>query len=124
MLVRRKSDRALGNGAVPGPGARHDHESQHSRPGIVPPLPFCVRHGYGCIPRAPGGGLFRRRGADAELGEGQTRSAEEYLFIYLRSLDEAESGLPPAFLDRLRRALAHYGIEAPADMVGEAIAIQ
>ena len=49
--------------------------------------------------------LFRRR------AEGQGRhSTEEYLFTYLRDLDDRGAGLPPEFLDRLRRGLAHYGV--------------
>ncbi|MFY9824603.1 MAG: carboxyl transferase domain-containing protein, partial [Thermoanaerobaculia bacterium] len=51
--------------------------------------------------------LFRRQPAAEEEDEGR-HSAEEYLFAYLRDLD-AETGLPPAFLDRLRHGLAHYG---------------
>jgi acetyl-CoA carboxylase carboxyltransferase component/biotin carboxyl carrier protein len=49
--------------------------------------------------------LFRRR------AEGNSRlSAEESLFTYLRDLDARGAGLPEAFLDKLRRALAHYGL--------------
>ena len=43
--------------------------------------------------------------------ETEARSAEEYLILYLRSLDVAAAGLSPAFTDRLRRALRHYGID-------------
>ena len=53
------------------------------------------------------GALFRRQPADGDEGR---RSAEEYLFTYLRDLDARGAGLPDAFLDRLRRALAHYGV--------------
>jgi acetyl-CoA carboxylase carboxyltransferase component/biotin carboxyl carrier protein len=49
--------------------------------------------------------LFRRR----TDGDGRL-SAEEYLFTYLRDLDARGAGLPEAFLDRLRGALAHYGM--------------
>ncbi|HEY3571646.1 MAG TPA: carboxyl transferase domain-containing protein [Thermoanaerobaculia bacterium] len=49
--------------------------------------------------------LFRRR------AEGNNRlSAEESLFTYLRDLGARGAGLPEAFLDKLRRALAHYGL--------------
>ncbi|HYG62827.1 MAG TPA: biotin/lipoyl-containing protein, partial [Thermoanaerobaculia bacterium] len=54
------------------------------------------------------GALFRRPGAREEEGR---HSAEEYLFTYLRDLDAGGEGLPPAFLDDLRRALAHYGVD-------------
>ncbi|HSS51796.1 MAG TPA: carboxyl transferase domain-containing protein, partial [Thermoanaerobaculia bacterium] len=53
--------------------------------------------------------LFRRQPAAGEEGEGR-HSAEEYLFTYLRDLDAWETGLPPAFLGKLRHALAHYGV--------------
>jgi acetyl-CoA carboxylase carboxyltransferase component len=53
--------------------------------------------------------LFRRQPAVEEAEEGR-HSAEEYLFTYLRDLDAWETGLPPAFLGRLRHALAHYGV--------------
>jgi acetyl-CoA carboxylase carboxyltransferase component len=53
--------------------------------------------------------LFRRRPADEPEDDGR-HSAEEYLFSYLRDLDSRGEGLPPAFLAKLRRALAHYGV--------------
>jgi hypothetical protein len=53
--------------------------------------------------------LFRRQPAAEEAEEGR-HSAEEYLFTYLRDLDAWETGLPPAFLGKLRHALAHYGV--------------
>ena len=53
--------------------------------------------------------LFRRQPAAGEADEGR-HSAEEYLFTYLRDLDSWETGLPPAFLGKLRHALAHYGV--------------
>ncbi len=37
-------------------------------------------------------------------------SAEAYLFSYLRMLSSLGEGLPPSFLEGLRRALAHYGV--------------
>jgi acetyl-CoA carboxylase carboxyltransferase component/pyruvate/2-oxoglutarate dehydrogenase complex dihydrolipoamide acyltransferase (E2) component len=49
--------------------------------------------------------LFRRR------AEGDDRlSSEESLFTYLRDLDARGAGLSEPFLDKLRRALAHYGL--------------
>ncbi len=53
------------------------------------------------------GSLFRRQPADGSDGR---HSPEEYLFTYLRDLDARGAGLPFAFLERLRQALAHYGV--------------
>ena len=50
----------------------------------------------------------RRRG---EQSAGERRSPEEYLLLYLRSLDSGAAGLSPLYLDLLRRALRHYGVE-------------
>ncbi len=52
--------------------------------------------------------LFRRRPGE-EPADGR-RSAEEYLFTYLRDLDARGEGLPATFLDRLLRALSHYRV--------------
>ncbi len=41
---------------------------------------------------------------------GEAPSPEAYLFTYLRMIKTQGEGLPPAFVDALRRALAHYGI--------------
>jgi acetyl-CoA carboxylase carboxyltransferase component/biotin carboxyl carrier protein len=49
--------------------------------------------------------LLRRQPVDGADGR---HSAEEHLFTYLRDLDARGAGLPADFLDRLRRALAHY----------------
>ena len=55
--------------------------------------------------------LFRRQGEDGEEWEdGNGFGAEEYLFTYLRKLDEKGAGLPAAFLAKLQRALRHYGV--------------
>ena len=55
--------------------------------------------------------LFRRQGEDEEEWEdGNGFGAEEYLFTYLRKLDEKGAGLPAAFLAKLQRALRHYGV--------------
>ncbi len=51
--------------------------------------------------------LFRHQPA-----EDGRHSPEEYLFTYLRDLDRRGAGLPPAFLERLRHALGHYGIQS------------
>jgi acetyl/propionyl-CoA carboxylase alpha subunit/acetyl-CoA carboxylase carboxyltransferase component len=56
--------------------------------------------------------LFRRQGEDDEEWEdGNGSGAEEYLFTYLRKLDEKGAGLPAAFLAKLQRALRHYGVK-------------
>ncbi|HYM75361.1 MAG TPA: carboxyl transferase domain-containing protein [Candidatus Dormibacteraeota bacterium] len=41
---------------------------------------------------------------------GEDPSAEAYLFSYLRMVETNGEGLPPAFVDTLKRALAHYGV--------------
>lgn len=53
--------------------------------------------------------FHRRRGEGIEDGR---RSTEEYLFTYLRDMGSQGEGLPAPFLDRLRNALAHYGVES------------
>jgi acetyl/propionyl-CoA carboxylase alpha subunit/acetyl-CoA carboxylase carboxyltransferase component len=50
--------------------------------------------------------LFRRESADGDMV-----SAEEHLQSYLRAVDAEGDRLPPAFVDDLKRALRHYGIE-------------
>lgn len=39
------------------------------------------------------------------------RASEAHLFSYLRDLNHRKSQLPSAFLEKLKRALAHYGID-------------
>ncbi len=56
--------------------------------------------------------LFRRRGEGGADWEEAEFGAEEYLFTYLRKLDESGAGLPEAFVAKLRRALGHYGVVA------------
>ncbi len=53
--------------------------------------------------------LFRRQRTDADEGKPGARSAAEHLTTYVRFLDTRGEGLPAAFLDKLRRALSHYG---------------
>ena len=55
------------------------------------------------------GSLFRRSPGDGGGSDGR-HSAEEYLFTFLRDLDAGGQGLPHGFLDKLRRALGHYGV--------------
>ncbi len=42
----------------------------------------------------------------------EDRSTTEYLNLYLRDLTGRGEGLPHSFVERLQRALAHYGIES------------
>ncbi|HKH46483.1 MAG TPA: carboxyl transferase domain-containing protein [Thermoanaerobaculia bacterium] len=58
--------------------------------------------------------LFRRQpGWDLPLEQDDDRhTSEEYLFTFLRDLDVRGAGMPPAFLHKLRRALAHYGVDS------------
>jgi acetyl/propionyl-CoA carboxylase alpha subunit/acetyl-CoA carboxylase carboxyltransferase component len=56
--------------------------------------------------------LFHR---EPELNQdtlGEEPSAEAYFFSYLRMVETNGEGLPPAFVDALRRALAHYGVKS------------
>ena len=56
--------------------------------------------------------LFRREPPDDdELNDGGRLSSEEYFFAYLRNIAAGEEGLPPGFLERLYRALRHYGVD-------------
>ncbi len=56
-----------------------------------------------------------RRGPEDEsqqidpAGE-EARNPQEYLYAYLRSRDADAEGLPESFRDKLRAALAHYGV--------------
>jgi len=54
--------------------------------------------------------LFGRQPEMDDLNGGEERSAETYLFSYLHLLETRGKGLPPAFIDALRRAMVHYGI--------------
>jgi acetyl-CoA carboxylase carboxyltransferase component len=42
---------------------------------------------------------------------GEAPTAEAYLFSYLRMIETRGEGLPPAFVEALRRVLAHYGVQ-------------
>lgn len=55
--------------------------------------------------------LFRRQPVGPEELDDQRLSTGEYLLTYLRDLGAEGEGLPPKFIDKLRRGLAHYGIE-------------
>ncbi len=53
--------------------------------------------------------LFGRQPATQRAEDGR-QSAVEYLFTYLQDPGSQGAGLPLAFLDKLRHALAHYGV--------------
>ena len=54
--------------------------------------------------------LWRRTPSEAAV-ENERRSSEEYLFDYLRNIAAEGEALPEAFVARLRKTLAHYGVE-------------
>jgi acetyl/propionyl-CoA carboxylase alpha subunit/acetyl-CoA carboxylase carboxyltransferase component len=54
--------------------------------------------------------LFERRTADSDPVDAEARTMEEYLLLYLRSLDTEAAGVSSTFVERLRRVLAHYGV--------------
>ena len=54
--------------------------------------------------------LFQREPEVDHHTTGEDPSAEVYLFSYLRMVETNGEGLPQAFVNGLRRALAHYGV--------------
>jgi acetyl/propionyl-CoA carboxylase alpha subunit/acetyl-CoA carboxylase carboxyltransferase component len=54
--------------------------------------------------------LFYRQPKADDPTDAEVPSTEAYLFSYLRMLDTRGDGLPSAFVDALRHALAHYGV--------------
>ena len=56
--------------------------------------------------------LFRREPEVNHRASGEEPSAEVYLFSYLRMLETEGEGLPPRFVEALRRALSHYGVHS------------
>ncbi len=57
--------------------------------------------------------LFHRLPGVYTAGRNLDRpSSEEYFFTYLREPGRRGEGLPEAFVERLERALAHYGLES------------
>jgi acetyl/propionyl-CoA carboxylase alpha subunit/acetyl-CoA carboxylase carboxyltransferase component len=56
--------------------------------------------------------LFHRDPCVDHRRAGEGPSAEVNLFAYLRAIDSQGEGLPSAFMDRVRAALAHYGIHS------------
>ncbi|HWJ18117.1 MAG TPA: biotin/lipoyl-containing protein, partial [Geobacterales bacterium] len=55
--------------------------------------------------------LFRRKPGVHDPTSGEAPSTEAYLFSYSRMLETHGEGLPPAFMEALRRTLAHYGVQ-------------
>ena len=55
--------------------------------------------------------VFGRQAAPEGGDGGGALSAEEYLYTYLRTLEARGGDLPRSFLDKLERALAHYGVD-------------
>jgi acetyl/propionyl-CoA carboxylase alpha subunit/acetyl-CoA carboxylase carboxyltransferase component len=55
--------------------------------------------------------LFRRQPASDDPEATEALRIEDYGFTFLRSLDSRGEGLPASFLNRLQRALRHYGVE-------------
>ncbi len=55
--------------------------------------------------------LFQREPTIGNAMPRETPSEETNLFTYLRQIDTEGENLPPAFLRRLRRTLAHYGVQ-------------
>jgi acetyl/propionyl-CoA carboxylase alpha subunit/acetyl-CoA carboxylase carboxyltransferase component len=53
--------------------------------------------------------VFGRQLAEDEEA-GQALGSEQYLYMYLRTLDSQAADLPPAFGEQLRTALLHYGV--------------
>jgi acetyl/propionyl-CoA carboxylase alpha subunit/acetyl-CoA carboxylase carboxyltransferase component len=55
--------------------------------------------------------LFHREPDLEDATAGEMPTSETYLFSYLRMLETRGEGLPPAFVEALGRALAHYGVK-------------
>ncbi|HSD28246.1 MAG TPA: biotin carboxylase N-terminal domain-containing protein, partial [Vicinamibacteria bacterium] len=54
--------------------------------------------------------LFRRRAAPDEGEEAYALSSGEYFLTYLRNVEVPDPGLPAAFLDKVRCAVARHGV--------------
>jgi acetyl/propionyl-CoA carboxylase alpha subunit/acetyl-CoA carboxylase carboxyltransferase component len=62
-------------------------------------------------------------GVQVDSQGAQERNPQEYLYAYLRSRDADIEGLPESFREKLRRALAHYGVTdlEPSDELHSAL---
>ncbi len=56
--------------------------------------------------------LFSPREEDEDTPELQARTQEEYLLLYLRSLDTESAGVTTSFIKSLRRSLRYYGVKS------------
>jgi acetyl/propionyl-CoA carboxylase alpha subunit/acetyl-CoA carboxylase carboxyltransferase component len=56
--------------------------------------------------------LFRRQTVQDDPEYLEALSSGEYQLIYLRTLNAKTAGLPPKFIEQLRRTLLHYGVES------------
>jgi acetyl/propionyl-CoA carboxylase alpha subunit/acetyl-CoA carboxylase carboxyltransferase component len=56
--------------------------------------------------------LFRRQTVPDDPDYSEVLSTGEYFLTYLRTLDPNAAGLPPRFVEQLRRALARYGVDS------------
>jgi acetyl/propionyl-CoA carboxylase alpha subunit/acetyl-CoA carboxylase carboxyltransferase component len=67
--------------------------------------------------------LFRRQAAPEEGEDLESLSSGEYFLTYLRAPGDRGARLPEAFLDRLQRALGHYGVAGlePTDALLDAL---
>jgi acetyl/propionyl-CoA carboxylase alpha subunit/acetyl-CoA carboxylase carboxyltransferase component len=65
--------------------------------------------------------LFRRQAAAEDKEDAGRLSTGEYLHTYLRTLESRGASLPPAFIEKLRRALRHYGDDSldPTPALGD-----
>jgi acetyl/propionyl-CoA carboxylase alpha subunit/acetyl-CoA carboxylase carboxyltransferase component len=53
--------------------------------------------------------LFRRQAPPEDIDDAGRISASEYLHTYLRTVDKRGAALPASFIEKLRRALRHFG---------------
>jgi acetyl/propionyl-CoA carboxylase alpha subunit/acetyl-CoA carboxylase carboxyltransferase component len=69
------------------------------------------------------GALFPRSPAIDDPDAADMLRTEQYLLIYLRTLDARGPALPPAFVENLRRAVRHYGLSSldPSPELAEAM---
>jgi len=56
--------------------------------------------------------LFRRQTVPDDPDYAEVLSTGEYFLTYLRTLDPKAAGLPPRFVEQLRRTLARYGVDS------------